>query len=57
MCGIIGIASDKPVSINIINSLKKLENQKIISLKNDVLKVDKKHMIKLNSIINFLINP
>ena len=25
MCGIIGIASDKPVSINIINSLKKLE--------------------------------
>ena len=25
MCGIVGIASDKPVSINIINSLKKLE--------------------------------
>ncbi len=25
MCGIIGIVSDKPVSINIINSLKKLE--------------------------------
>ena len=25
MCGIIGIASNKPVSINIINSLKKLE--------------------------------
>mgnify|MGYP001491913011 FL=1 len=25
MCGIIGIASDKPVSMNIINSLKKLE--------------------------------
>ena len=25
MCGIIGIASDKPVSINIINSLKRLE--------------------------------
>ena len=25
MCGIIGIASSKPVSINIINSLKKLE--------------------------------
>ena len=24
MCGIIGIASDKPVSVNIINSLKKL---------------------------------
>ena len=25
MCGIIGIASNKPVSNNIINSLKKLE--------------------------------
>ena len=25
MCGIIGIASNKPVSINIINSLKNLE--------------------------------
>ena len=25
MCGIIGIASNKPVSTNIINSLKKLE--------------------------------
>ena len=25
MCGIIGIASSKPVSLNIINSLKKLE--------------------------------
>ena len=25
MCGIIGIASNKPVSVSIINSLKKLE--------------------------------
>ena len=25
MCGIIGIASNKPVTTNIINSLKKLE--------------------------------
>ena len=25
MCGIIGIASSKPVSMNIINSLKRLE--------------------------------
>ena len=25
MCGIIGISSNKPVSVNIINSLKKLE--------------------------------
>ena len=27
MCGIIGIASNKPVSVNIVNSLKKLENR------------------------------
>ena len=25
MCGIVGIASNKPVSLNIINSLKRLE--------------------------------
>ena len=29
MCGIIGIASNKPVSINIINSLKRLRVQRI----------------------------
>ena len=49
----IQISKLKNKSIINFNSLKKLENQKIISLKNDVLKVDKKHMIKLNSIINF----
>ena len=53
----IQISKLKNKSIINFNSLKKLENQKIISLKNDVLKVNKKHMIKLNSIINFLINP
>ena len=53
----IQISKLKNISIINFNSLKKLENQKIISLKNDVLKVNKKHMIKLNSIINFLINP
>ena len=42
MCGIIGIASNKPVSINIINSLKKLEyrgydSSGIATLKNDLI--------------------
>ncbi len=42
MCGIIGIASNKPVSINIINSLKKLEyrgydSAGIATLKNDLI--------------------
>ena len=42
MCGIIGIASNKPVSINIINSLKKLEyrgydSAGIATLKNNFL--------------------
>ena len=29
MCGIIGIASNKPVSMNIINSLKRLRIQRV----------------------------
>ncbi len=42
MCGIIGIASNKPVSINIINSLKKLEyrgydSAGLATLTNDVI--------------------
>ena len=42
MCGIIGIASNKPVSINIINSLKKLEyrgydSSGIATLKNNLI--------------------
>ena len=42
MCGIIGIASSKPVSINIINSLKKLEyrgydSAGIATLKNNLI--------------------
>ncbi len=42
MCGIIGIASNKPVSINIINSLKKLEyrgydSAGIATLKNNLI--------------------
>ena len=42
MCGIIGIASNKPVSINIVNSLKKLEyrgydSAGIATLKNNLI--------------------
>ena len=41
MCGIIGIESNKPVSINIINSLKKLEYRAmtlwVATLKNDLI--------------------
>ena len=52
----IKISKLKNKSIINFNSLKKLEEQKMISLKNNVLKVNKNHMNKLNSIINFLIN-
>ena len=52
----INISKLKKRSIINFGSLKILENKKILSLKNDVLKVKKNHMIKLNSIIDFLIN-
>ena len=39
------------------NALRKLQKQNIISFRNNTLKVNKNHMIKLNSIIDFLINP
>ena len=38
------------------NSLKVLQDKNIVSFKNDILKVNKKHMLKLNSILNYLIN-
>ncbi len=46
MCGIIGIVSNKPVSINIINSLKKLEyrgydSAGIATIKNELIKEKK----------------
>ena len=44
-------------SIIDFNVLRKLQKQNIVSLRNNTLKVNKKHMIKLNSIIDFLINP
>ena len=61
MCGIIGIASNRPVSINIINSLKKLEyrgydSAGIATLKDDLInekkcsgRVDELEKILLNS--------
>ena len=54
-----GIKISKINNLSIINfkSLKELQNKKIMSFKDDTLKVNKKHMIKLNSILNYLINP
>ena len=39
------------------NAFKKLKNEKIIKIKDGILKVNENYMIKLNSILNFLINP
>jgi len=39
------------------NSLKHLKEQKIVSLNENILKVNEEHMIKLNSIVDYLINP
>ena len=45
-------------NLSIINfkSLEELQKQNLILFKDDVLKVNKKHMIKLNSILDYLIN-
>ena len=53
-----GLKISKIKDKSIINfcSLKELQNRKIISFKNGILKVNNKHMIKLDSIINYLIN-
>ena len=45
---------DKSILQN--NAFKKLEEKRIITIKNGILKVNKDYMIKLNSIIDFLIN-
>ena len=45
---------DKSIIEN--DALKELQNKNVIKIKNGVLKVNKNYMIKLNSIINFLIN-
>jgi coproporphyrinogen III oxidase-like Fe-S oxidoreductase len=53
-----GVKMSKLEDKSIINfaSLRELQNKKIVSFNNDVLKVNKKHMIKLNSIIDYLID-
>ncbi len=39
------------------NSLKYLKEKKIISFDDNILKINEEHMFKLNSIVNYLINP
>ncbi len=53
-----GLAISKLNNKSIINqnALKHLNEQKIISLNNGILKINENHMIKLNSIVNYLIN-
>ncbi len=54
-----GIEISKLHNKSIIKSsnFKKLQNKKIITIRNGILKVDEDYMIKLNSILSFLINP
>ena len=53
-----GLEISKINNLSIINfkSLKELQKQDILSFKDNILKVNKKHMIKLNSILDYLIN-
>ena len=53
-----GLEISKINNLSIINfkSLKELQKQNMLTFKNDVLKVNKKHMIKLNSILDYLIS-
>ena len=46
---------DKSIIEN--DAFKELQNKSIITIKNGFIKVNKNYMIKLNSIIDFLINP
>ncbi len=52
----INISKTNYESIINFNSLEELQKRKIVSLNNNILKVNKKHMIKLNSIIDYIIN-
>ena len=58
MCGIIGIASNKPVTINIINSLKKLEyrgydSAGLATLENDT--INEKNVLQSRGIRKILL--
>ena len=53
-----GLKISKINNLSIINfkSLKELQNKRIVSFKDNILKVNDKYMIKLNSILDYLIN-
>ena len=53
-----GIETSKLFDKSIIQSyaFKELQNKKILKFKNGILKVDENYMIKLDGIIDFLIN-
>ena len=53
-----GIESFKLFDQSIIksNAFRELQNKKILKVKNGMLKVEENYMIKLDSIIDFLIN-
>ena len=50
------ISNIKNLSIINANSLKELQKTNIVSMNGDILKINKKYMIKLNSILDYLIN-
>ena len=54
-----GIETNKLYDKSIIknDAFRELQNKNVIRIKNGFLKVNENYMIKLNSIINFLINP
>ena len=54
-----GIETNKLYNNSIIkkDAFRELQNKNVIKIKNGFLKVNENYMIKLNSIINFLINP
>ena len=53
-----GLDISKINDLSIINfkSLKELQKQNMLSFKDNILKINKKHMIKLNSILDYLIS-
>ena len=53
-----GLEISKINNLSIINfkSLEELQKKNMLTFKNDVLKVNKKNMIKLNSILDYLIS-
>ena len=50
------ISKINDLSIIDFKSVEELQKQNVLSFEDDILKVNKKHMIKLNSILNYLIS-